>query len=129
MLDHNLSPRIARALSALFGPPHQIISLREKFPIDVDDIEWIGALNIEGGWSVLTQDLRIRTKPHERMAMDNSSIVFFFIDRAWKKFGVEETTARLIRLVPNMAKLVELQDRGRIDLPINAGSKLRPHRD
>lgn len=129
MLDHNLSPRTARALSALFDPVHEIVSLREKFPVDVDDIDWIRTLNNEGGWSVLTQDLRIRTKPHERMAMDNSKIVFFFIDGAWKKYGVEETTARLIRLVPNMAKLVDLQDRGRIDLPINAGSKLKPHRN
>ncbi|MGL4636323.1 MAG: hypothetical protein ACRCWF_10100 [Beijerinckiaceae bacterium] len=129
MLDHNLSPRTARALSALFDHTHEIISLREKFPVDVDDVDWINALNKEGGWSVLTQDLRIRTKPHERRAMDNSRIVFFFIDGAWKKYGVEETTARLIRLIPNMSKLVDLQDRGRIDLPINAGSMLRPHRD
>ncbi|MGC2222325.1 MAG: hypothetical protein WA624_08135, partial [Methylocella sp.] len=35
----------------------------------------------------------------------------------------------IIRLVSKMAAQVELADRGRFDLPINAGSKLRPHRD
>jgi PIN like domain len=129
LLDHNLSPRISRALAALFSPPHQIVSLRDKFPVDIDDVDWIKSLDNEGGWSVLTKDLRIRTKPHERAAMDNSRILFFFINGAWKKYGVEESTARLILLVPKMASLLELQDRGRLDLPINAGSKLRPHRD
>jgi hypothetical protein len=42
---------------------------------------------------------------------------------------VEETAARLIRLIPKMAAQTDLADRGRFDLPINAGSKLRPHRD
>jgi hypothetical protein len=28
-----------------------------------------------------------------------------------------------------MVKQVEIADRGRFELPINAGSKLRPHRD
>ncbi len=129
LLDHNLSPRIAKALDALFGPKHHIVALRDKFDPDADDADWIGTLDQEGGWGVLTRDLRIRTKPHEREAMDRSRIVFFFLDGGWKKFGVEETTARLIRLIPKMANLLELQERGRIDLPINAGSKLRPHRD
>ena len=79
--------------------------------------------------AVLTKDLRIRTRPHERRAMDASRIVFFFIAGGWKTYGVEETTARLIRLVSIMAAQVALADRGRFELPINAGSKLRPHRD
>ncbi len=129
LLDHNLSPKVAVALDAIFNPPDLIVSLRQKFPVDIDDVDWIRKLDQEGGWAVLTRDLRIRTKPHERAAMDNSRIVYFFLDGAWKKFGVAETAARLIRLVPKMASLVAIQDRGRIDLPINAGSKLRPHRN
>jgi hypothetical protein len=112
LLDHNLSPRIARALDALFSGDHQIVALRERFHPAATDIEWITALDKEGGWAVLTQDLRIRTRPHERLAMDRARIVFFFLDGAWRKFDV-----------------VELTERGRFDLPINAGSKLRPHRD
>jgi hypothetical protein len=37
--------------------------------------------------------------------------------------------ARLIRLIPKMAAQTELAERGRFELPINAGSKLRPHRE
>ena len=38
--------------------------------------------------AVLTQDLRIRTRPHERAAMDRARIVFFFLAGAWRKFTV-----------------------------------------
>jgi hypothetical protein len=40
-----------------------IVALREKFAANVPDVEWIEALSIEGGWAVLTKDLRFRTHP------------------------------------------------------------------
>ena len=47
-----------------------------------------------------------------------------------QKYTVAESTARLIRWVPKkMAAQVELADRGRFELPIDAGFKLRPYRD
>jgi hypothetical protein len=123
LLDHNLSPKLARTLAALYVPEHEIAALRDKFSPNVADVDWITALDREGGWAVLTQDLRIRTRRHERVAMDRARIVFFFLAGAWRKFTVEETAARLIRLI------TELAERGRFELPINAGSKLRPHRE
>jgi PIN like domain len=128
LLDHNLSPRLAKALNALFVD-HQIMALRERFAADVVDVDWITALDREGGWAALTKDLRIRQRPHERAALDRSRIVYFFLSGAWMKYTVEETAARLIRLIPKMAAQTDLADRGRFELPINAGSKLRPHRD
>ena len=128
MLDHNLSPKLARCLQALFDD-HQVISLRSRFDVTTADEVWIRALDDEGSWAVLTRDLRIRTRPHERAAMDKSKIVFFFLAGAWKGFSVTEQAARLIRLFPKMAAQVELAERGRFELPVNAGSKFRPHRD
>ena len=123
-LDNNLSPRIARCLQALFDGQHTIVALREKFSEAAPDLEWISALSDEGGWAVLTKDLRIRTRPHERAALDQSRIVYFFLAGSWKNYGVEETAARLIRWVPKMAAQTDLAERGRFELPIKAGSKL-----
>lgn len=128
LLDHNLSPKLARGLQEIFDD-HTIVSLRDRFEKNTSDEDWITALDKEGGWAVLTKDLRIRTRPHERAAMDRSKIVFFFLSGSWKGFSVEETAARLIRLIPKIIAQVELAERGRFELPINAGSKLRPHRD
>lgn len=127
-VDHNLSPAIARSLQYLF-PEHTFTALSDRFPVDISDTDWMAELDHEGGWAVLTKDIRIQYRPHERLALDRSKILFFFLDGAWRKYPVPETAARLIRLVPLIAKQVEIADRGRFDLPINAGSKLRPHRD
>ena len=126
-VDHNLSPAIPRSLKPLF-PEHSFEALSDRFPVDISDTDWIAQLGREGGWAVLTKDIRIQFRPHERLALDRYKILFFFLDGAWRKYTVPETAARLIRLVPLMSKQVEIADRGRFDLPINAGSKLRPHR-
>jgi hypothetical protein len=129
LIDHNLSPRIARALDAIYSDLHEIVALREKFNCAIDDVSFIHALDAEGGWTVLTRDLRIRSRPHERAALDRSRVLFFFIDGAWKKYSVAETAARLIMLLPKMAQQSDLADQGRFALPINPGSKLRPYLD
>ena len=126
-MDNNLSPSLARSFDPLFDE-HQFISLREKFPENIKDVEWMGALDAEGGWAALTTERRLKTRPHERLALDRSKIVFFFLTGSWLKFSVPEMAWRLIRLVPLMAKQTELTESGLFDLPVNASSKLRPHR-
>jgi hypothetical protein len=128
LLDHNLAPRLARCLQALFDKEHEIVALGEKFPVDVADLDWIKTLDQEGGWAVLTKDLRLRTRPHERAALDRSRIVYFFLAGSWRKYKVEETAARLIRLVPLMAATTKLVERGRFELPVK-GVRFRQQRD
>lgn len=126
MVDNNLSPSLARSFQPLFDE-HHFISLRDKFPANTKDVDWIGPLNAEGGWAALTAERRLKTRPHERLALDRSKIVFFFLTGSWLKFSVPEMAWRLIRLVPLMAKQTELTESGLFDLPVNASSKLRPH--
>lgn len=129
LIDNCLSPRVARALNVLFVE-HEIVALRDRFSENADDIEWITALDRERGWAVLTRDMRIRTRPHERAALDRATIVFFFLaGQQWRRCSVEEQAWRLIRLIPKMAAQTALAESGRFDLPIRAGSKLRPHLD
>lgn len=126
MVDNNLSPSLARSFQPLFEE-HQFISLREKFPANTKDVDWISALDAEGGWAVLTAERKLKTRPHERLALDRSKIVFFFLTGSWLKCSVPEMAWRLIRLVPLMAKQTELTESGLFDLPVNTTSKLRPH--
>jgi hypothetical protein len=87
MVDNNLSYTIARCLQSIF-PEHRIISLREKFTESTKDVDWIGALDHEGGWAVITTERRLKTRPHERLALERSKIVFFFLTGAWLKYSV-----------------------------------------
>jgi hypothetical protein len=111
-LDNNLAPRIARSLHGLFDGEHHIVALRDMFRGNASDIEWITALDQQGGWAALTRDLHIRTRPHERAALDRARIVFFFLAGAWGSFSVEETAARLIRLVPRWRHKLNLPNAG-----------------
>jgi hypothetical protein len=126
MVDNNLSPSLALSLQPLFSE-HDVVALREKFPANIKDVDWIAALDSEGGWAALTAERRLKTRPHERLALERSQIVFFFLTGPWLKYSVPEQAWRLIRLVPLMAKQTELTDSGLFDLPVNASSKLRPH--
>lgn len=126
MVDNNLSPSLARSFQPLFDE-HEFISLREKFAPNTKDVEWIGALDTAGGWAVLTAERRLKTRPHERLALDRSKIVFFFLTGSWLKYSVPDMAWRLIRLMPRMAKQTELTESGLFDLPANTTSKLRQH--
>jgi hypothetical protein len=126
IVDNNLSPSLARSFQTLFDE-HQFLSLRDKFPANTKDVDWIGNLDAEGGWAVLTAERRLKTRPHERLALDRSKIVFFFLTGSWLKCSVPEMAWRLIRVVPLMAKQTELTESGLFDLPANASSKLRQH--
>ncbi len=107
LLDHNLAPRLAKCLQALFDR-HEIVALRDKFATDTPDVDWIRALDRDRGWAVLTRDLRIRTRPHERAVLDSSAIVYFFLAGAWRQCSVEEQAWQLIRLIPLMDRLILL---------------------
>jgi hypothetical protein len=126
LVDNNLSPSLAQSLQPLF-PEHQIIALRDRFSQNIKDVDWIKALDGEGGWAALTAERRLKTRPHERLALDRSQIVFFFLTGSWLKFFVPEVAWRLIRLVPLMEKQAALTESGLFNLPVNASSKLRPH--
>jgi hypothetical protein len=78
--------------------------------------------NRQGGWVAITAERRLKTRPHERLALDRSRIVFFFLTGSWLKYSVPETAWRLIRLVPLMAKQAAIADGGLFDLPVNASS-------
>jgi hypothetical protein len=125
-VDNNLSPSLAQSFQPLF-PEHQIIALRDKFPANTKDVDWIQGLDNEGGWATLTAERRLKTRPHERLALDRSKIVFFFLTGSWLKYSVAEQAWRLIRLIPTMEKQVALTESGLFDLPVNANSKLRQH--
>jgi hypothetical protein len=125
LVDNNLSPSLAHSLQPLF-PEHTIIALRDRFEANTPDIDWIKELDAEGGWAAVTAERRLKTRPHERLALDRSKIVFFFLTGAWLKYSVPDTAWRLIRLVPAMAAQTKLAE-GLFDVPINVSSRFRQH--
>ena len=86
MVDNNLSPLLARAIDVLVVPDgHQVVALRSMFPADAKDADWIEALGAEGGWTVLSGDVRITRRAAERLAWHRSRLKGFFLAPGWSR--------------------------------------------
>lgn len=130
LIDNNLPPVMARAVNLLVcGDGHQVIALRDKFPANTPDIEWLVALGGEGGWSILSLDQMISRRPAERLALHRSRVTAYFLASAWAKLPTTEKTARLLLSWRKLCQTSTLIGPGGLfELPINANSTLRPIR-
>lgn len=125
LVDHNLPPRLARALHAVFEPDHEIVALSQKFGrSDLKDEEWIGELGREGGWAVLSADIRIAKKRPSRALFVGARLVGFFLSPAMQKWPLNKQCARVLIVWPQMVTLKSTVDGGVFELPAS-GSKFR----
>jgi PIN like domain len=96
IFDHNLSPRIARALCELFKDIHEVWALRDKFPNTVSDEEWIASLSRDDRWVVISGDRRITKNRTEAAAFRTSRLTGFFLSSGLQKAKVIKQTERLL---------------------------------
>lgn len=126
LVDHNLPPRLAVALHAIFEPDDQIVSVRGKFGrSNLKDEEWIGTLGREGGWAVLSADMAIAKKKPSRDLFMSAGLVGFFLSPAMQKWSLSRQCARVLTIWPQMKSLKSAVSNGVFEIPAS-GSKFRP---
>jgi hypothetical protein len=127
LVDHNLSPRIAAALQALFEGQHQVESIKSLFGrTDVKDIDWIEHIARTAPWAVVSGDRRITKSPSERQAFRRSSAVGFFLAPALQKAPVRIQLARLLMLWEIIESTAQTMQPGSMfELPVKS-QRLRP---
>jgi hypothetical protein len=107
--DNNLSPYIARALNVLNEPMgHSVVALKDKFPQNAGDVEWIEGLANEGGWVVLTSDYDIVRRGVIKVAWKKAGLIGFVLRPAWQDFGPIEQTSRLLARWPRILEQAKL---------------------
>ena len=131
-LDENISRSIAQAMTAL---GHRFEHLLDHFPQGTPDVEFLPKI-AEKGWLLVTQDKRIRRKPHERKALMNTGVgAFIFTGRAQK--STDEFTIDLLSRLTAMKELSDtprpfvfgIPNRGKIrELDAPAGVKKKKKR-
>jgi predicted nuclease of predicted toxin-antitoxin system len=83
-LDNCIAPVFAKVLNILAERQgHPIVHLRDKFPPDTKDPEWIRALAEEGEWIIVSGDPRISREKAERQAWQESRLTAFFFGDGW----------------------------------------------
>lgn len=125
LLDHNLPPRLARALNTIFEPDDEVIALRDKFGrSDLSDENWITQLGQEGHWVVLSADFRIAKKKPSRDILLSAGLLGLFLSPSMQKAKLERQAARLLTLWPQIRILVSTVGSGVFEVPAS-GQKFR----
>ena len=97
MLDHNLAPGLARALNELSAPfGHQVAPLREMIPVDSADEHWIARLGREGGWAVVSGDIRVFEAPAAVAAWREAKLTIFFLAPGWSDLTYWPKATKLV---------------------------------
>lgn len=106
LVDNCLSYRLADGLAGIFESQHEIVHMRAKFGTgSLPDAEWIERLGKEGGWSVLSGDIRIAKKVPSRELFLRSKLVGFFPMKAVLDLPVHKQAARILTLWTTMESL------------------------
>lgn len=109
LLDNNLSPALARALDELskaeWDGSHTVTCLRDKFPANTPDAEWIVALSGEGGWAVITHDRF--NKGQEREVLRRAGLIVFMLNKSWSSQRFWNKANQLVRWWPRIVEQAE----------------------
>lgn len=105
--DNCIAWRIADALATLMeNDGFEIVPLRAKFPEDTPDEVWMPALGREGGWHVISGDVRIFTHKTRRMVWTTSRLTTFFLHSSWMSSAYTERQ-KAARLLARWDEIVE----------------------
>lgn len=125
LLDNNLSPHFAAGLAGFAARDGDIVvHIRDRFPVDVADIEWMSALTAEGGWAVVTRD-RLTRNPAERAVLRRGGLTAFILARGWASLRYWDEAWRLTRWWETIRTFAE-HSVGVYEVPLKfSGGKLR----
>jgi len=112
------------ALSEAYG--HKVIALKDRFPINASDEEWLTTLSEEGDWVVISGDSRIYTNPQRRKIWQQARLTSFFWQRAWSKATYWDKAWRMVRWWPEITHMASYVERGTgFSIPFQSGGKLK----
>ncbi len=77
--DNHLAPRLAHGLNEIVEPEHQVVRLKDDFPGNTEDVEWMQTLASETDLVIVTADIRISRNPHEVLAWKRAGHTIFFL--------------------------------------------------
>jgi hypothetical protein len=108
LIDNNLPPSLARALNELSKPEgHSVLALKDRFPPDTKDVDWILELKAEGGWAVISQD-RFSKGDAERRVFRECGLPIFCLTKQWSTDPYWSKAQNLVRWWPAIMSQAEL---------------------
>jgi hypothetical protein len=126
LFDHNMPPSLARSLHELIkNDGHEAFALRDRFPVNISDIDLFTELGKEHDWIVISKDVHNASRKPERAAILKSGVVGFYLAPAVQKAKILEQAATIIWQWERIKVQKENNQNGLFLLPINKGTKFR----
>lgn len=100
--DNNMSPHLAHAIRELCkadGDVREVLHLKDRFPPNISDVEWITDLAQDGGWVIVSQD-SLRKNDLERAALRSCGLVVFALQPQWAQQPHWNKAQNLVRWWP-----------------------------
>ena len=124
LFDHNMPPAIARALNEVISlDGHAAYALRDKFPVNITDIQYFGQLGSEADWIVISKDLANARRGPERQAILKSGVLAFYLAKSVQKQSITEQSATILWQWDRLVQQRRNNANGLFQLPIGKGSK------
>lgn len=111
-LDNNLAAKIAKGLNGFVSPEHRVAHLKELFPANADDADWMKRLAEQGEWIIITADSRIGKNPHEVAAWKQAGHTIFFLKPGWLKMNFWDQAHKFVKCFPDIIETAERAKRG-----------------
>lgn len=128
LFDHNLPPSWARALDVLSvnkfkaGDVGQVISLRDKFPINTIDVVWLQTLKEEGNWTVISSDT-FRKNNAERELVRSRGLNIFVLRKMWATQPHWAQTVNFIEWWPRIVSQANTVEKTYFEIPWKSSGK------
>ncbi len=107
--DENIPELMVRVFQTLTNEGHvlgvEIFSARAYRPDDEKgDDNWIKRFALSGGQIIISGDVHMRSRLHERAALAQAKVVTYFFDGRWGKFNLFTKSAMLLQWWPFLAE-------------------------
>jgi len=110
--DNNLAPKIAKGLNGFVAPDHQVIHLKERFPGNTDDVDWMGKIAQEEDLFIVTADVRIGKNPQEIQAWRQAGHTIFFLKPGWTDMTFWDQVHKFTKCFPAIIEKSKSAKRG-----------------
>jgi predicted nuclease of predicted toxin-antitoxin system len=98
--DNDISFRIVHALRELVHD-HELIALRDRFPLNAKDTEWIPEAG-KNGWVVISRDFNQRRRDSEHQALRKNKVKAIYIRQSGNPADLYADAARIIKQWPKI---------------------------
>jgi hypothetical protein len=131
LFDHNLPPHwaaaIARASVNMFaaGKVEQVCHLRDRFPPNAADTEWLSTLGQEGGWTVVSGDAFRKKNGAERQVIRQYGLSVFVLQPSWSSRRYWDKLAQFILWWPRIVEQTNAVERATLEVPWRTATKFK----